>query len=78
MADQEISEYRVVEGPADESCHHGVSQSRAPLSQPKVRKILDTTHIASNFGDRLIAGLEELGRDFPEHAAKICITARKP
>src|SRR5215469_13264684 len=41
--DQEISEHRVVEGPADERCHHRVSQGRVPLSQPKVRKILDTT-----------------------------------
>jgi putative methyltransferase (TIGR04325 family) len=43
VVDQEISEHRVAEGPADERCHHRVSQGRAPLSQPKVRKILDTT-----------------------------------
>src|SRR5262245_49273120 len=43
MVDQEISEHRVAEGLADERCHHRVSQGRAPLSQPKVRKILDTT-----------------------------------
>src|SRR5262249_6769593 len=34
----QISEHRVAEGPADERCHHGVSQGRVPLSQPKVRK----------------------------------------
>jgi SAM-dependent methyltransferase len=34
--------------------------------------------IASSAGEALIAGLEELGRDFPEHAAEICITATKP
>jgi N-methylcarbamate hydrolase len=43
VVDEEISEHRVAEGPADERCHHRVSQGRAPLSQPKVRKILDTT-----------------------------------
>jgi hypothetical protein len=29
--------------PGDERYHHRVSQGRAPLSQPKVRKTLDTT-----------------------------------
>ena len=43
VVDQAISEHRVAEGPADERCHHRVSQGRVPLSQPKVRKILDTT-----------------------------------
>src|SRR5262245_58306833 len=43
VVDQKISEHRVAEGPADERCHHRVSQGRVPLSQPKVRKILDTT-----------------------------------
>jgi Transposase, Mutator family len=33
MVDQEISQYRVAEGSADERCHHRVSQGRAPLSQ---------------------------------------------
>jgi hypothetical protein len=47
VVDQEISEHRVAEEPADERRHHRLSQGRAPLSQPKVRKILDTTrHIA--------------------------------
>src|SRR5262249_711420 len=32
VVDQEISEHRVAEGPADERCHHRVSQGRAPLS----------------------------------------------
>ena len=41
VVDQEISEHRVAEGPADERRHHRLS--RAPLTQPKVRKILDTT-----------------------------------
>jgi hypothetical protein len=36
--------HRAAEGSADERCHHRVSQGRAPLSQPKVRKILDTTN----------------------------------
>ena len=43
LVDQAISEHRVAEGPANERCHHRVSQGRVPLSQPKVRKILDTT-----------------------------------
>jgi SAM-dependent methyltransferase len=34
--------------------------------------------LASHLGEAVIAGLEELGRDFPEHAAEICITATKP
>src|SRR6516225_5448155 len=33
MVDQEISQHRAAEGPADERCHHRVSQGRAPLSQ---------------------------------------------
>jgi hypothetical protein len=41
MVDQEISQHRAAEGPADERCHHRVSQGRAPLSQTE--KILDTT-----------------------------------
>src|SRR5262249_9010475 len=45
VVDQKISEHRVAEGPADERCHHRVSQGRVPLSQPKVRKILDTTSV---------------------------------
>src|SRR6266516_3460284 len=58
VVDQEISEHRVVEGPADERCHHRVSQGRAPLSQPKVRKILDTTSALNLAAARLryIAG----------------------
>jgi hypothetical protein len=47
VVDQAISEHRVAEGPADERCHHRVSQRRVPLSQPKVRKILDTTTAAA-------------------------------
>src|SRR5262249_25630495 len=47
VVDQKISEHRVAEGPADERCHHRVSQGRVPLSQPKVRKILDTTGVYS-------------------------------
>src|SRR5215472_17524853 len=43
LVDQKISEHRVAEGPTDERGHHRVSQGRVPLSQPKVRKILDTT-----------------------------------
>jgi transposase-like protein len=43
-SDHAISEHRVAEGPADERCHHRVSQGRVPLGQPKLRKILDTTH----------------------------------
>jgi hypothetical protein len=43
LVDQEISKHRVAEGPGDERYHHRVSQGRAPLSQPKVRKTLDTT-----------------------------------
>jgi hypothetical protein len=40
---EEISQHRAAQGPADERGHHRVSQGRVPLSQPKVRKILDTT-----------------------------------
>ncbi len=32
LADQAISEHGTAEGPADERCHHGLSQCRAPLS----------------------------------------------
>jgi hypothetical protein len=32
MVDQEIFEHRAAEGPADERCHHRLSQYRAPLS----------------------------------------------
>src|SRR5262249_30479372 len=32
VVDQEISEHRAAEGPADERCHHCVSHCRAPLS----------------------------------------------
>jgi putative transposase len=49
-----LSEHRVAEGPADERCHHRVSQGRMPLSQPKVRKILDTTR--ANFAFRPACG----------------------
>src|SRR6266540_5291418 len=38
MVDQEISQYRVAEGSADERCHHRVSQGRAPLSQTESAK----------------------------------------
>ena len=38
VVDQEISEHRVVEGPADERCHHRVSQGRVPLSQTESAK----------------------------------------
>ena len=44
VVDQEISDHRAAEGSAEERCQHRVSQSRAPLSQAKVRKILDTTN----------------------------------
>jgi putative transposase len=43
LVDQEILEHRAAEGPADERCHYGLSQSRASPAQIKVRKILDTT-----------------------------------
>ena len=32
MVDQTLSEHRALEGPADERCHHRLSQCRAPLS----------------------------------------------
>src|SRR4029434_1855975 len=38
MVDQEISQHRAAEGPADERCHHRVSQGRAPLSQTESAK----------------------------------------
>jgi hypothetical protein len=56
LVDQEISEHPVAEGPADDRCHHRVSQGRAPLSQPKVRKILDTTPLSLTTGIWLAAG----------------------
>jgi hypothetical protein len=43
---EEISQHRAAQGPADERGHR-VSQGRVPLSQPKVRKILDTTRTAA-------------------------------
>ena len=52
VVDQEISEHRVAEGPADERCR--VSQGRVPLSEPKVRKILDTT-------ERMLDAFERVG-----------------
>src|SRR5262249_23198905 len=52
VVDQKISEHRVAEGPADERCHHRVSQGRVPLSQPKVRKILDTTFGSARVRER--------------------------
>jgi hypothetical protein len=33
--------------------------------------------IVRMFGQAIVDGLEELGRDFPEHGAEICLTARK-
>ena len=33
VVDQTLSEHRAAEGPADERCHHRLSQCRAPLSQ---------------------------------------------
>jgi hypothetical protein len=33
--------------------------------------------ITSLFGEGVVAGMEELGRDIPEHAAEVCISARK-
>jgi Transposase, Mutator family len=33
MVDEEIFEHRAAEGPADERCHHRLSQCRAPLSR---------------------------------------------
>ena len=33
--------------------------------------------VAAIFGDDLIDGMEELGRDFPEHAAEICVTGHR-
>src|SRR5262245_27688251 len=68
MVDQKIFEHRVAEGPADERCHHRVSQGRAPLSQPKVRKILDTT-IAGVAGldlHHLYRAMAWLGEELPE------------
>ena len=42
VIEQEISEYRAAEGPADEKRPHRVSHCREPLS-PKLRKTLDTS-----------------------------------
>ena len=36
--DEEIFEHRAAEGPADERCHHRLSQCRAPLSQTESAK----------------------------------------
>src|SRR5262249_24438770 len=38
VVDEEVSEHRVAEGPADERCHHRVSQGRVPLSQTESAK----------------------------------------
>src|SRR5215471_10823937 len=54
VVDQEISEHRVAEGPADERCHHRVSQGRVPLSQPKAK---DSGHYP---GDMFRARLEQI------------------
>jgi Transposase, Mutator family len=62
VVDQKISEHRVAEGPADERCHHRVSQGRVPLSQPKVRKILDTTGPFGSFANELVALARDSGR----------------
>src|SRR5262249_38517874 len=35
---EEISQHRAAQGPADERCHHRVSQGRAPLSQTESAK----------------------------------------
>jgi hypothetical protein len=56
VVDEEISEHRVAEGPADERCHHRVKQGGVPLSQTEVRKILDTT---------LVSATRILGSDAP-------------
>jgi len=38
VIDEEIFEHRAAEGPADERCHHRVSQGRAPLNQTESAK----------------------------------------
>src|SRR5262249_42142448 len=38
VVDEEISEHRAAEGPADERCHHRVSQGGGPLSQTERAK----------------------------------------
>jgi hypothetical protein len=43
LVNREILEHRAAEGPADERCHHGLSQSWASPAQKQVRKHLDTT-----------------------------------
>ena len=48
LVDQTLSEHRAAEGPADERCHHRLSQYRAPLSLPNVRKTLDGLRITLN------------------------------
>src|SRR5262249_2831096 len=54
VVDQAISEHRVAEGPADERCHHRVSQGRVPLSQPKAK---DSGHYP---GDLFRARLDQI------------------
>src|SRR5258708_34192102 len=50
-----IPEHRAAEGPADERCHHSLSQRRAPLNpEPKVRKTLDTTRLAFSARVRIV------------------------
>jgi len=34
--------------------------------------------IAAILGDDVVSGLDELGREFPQNAAEICIIARRP
>ena len=77
VVDQEISKHRVAEGPRDERYHHRVSPGRAPLSQPKVRKTLDTTYYRELFQDgtgRVAICEHKLTRI---HYRMICITARR-
>jgi hypothetical protein len=47
------SEHLVAEGPPDERRHHRLSQGRAPLSQPKVRKILALPRVEAWAGPRV-------------------------
>jgi hypothetical protein len=38
VVDEEISQHRAAQGPADERCSHRVSQGRVPLSQTESAK----------------------------------------
>src|SRR5262249_28394927 len=61
VVDQKISEHRVVEGLGDERCRHRVSQGRAPLSQPKVRKIPEARIVLAGGRCNSTASTLELG-----------------